>query len=240
MSVAQFHMPDCQPPSMLNSVLEVKAPLEWLATAARFPFLLNRAPNGDGRPVMLAPGYLTDEYSMWPLKAFLKRLNYDTYDWGLGRNLGDVDADIIRLGEQVATLHQQLGQKVTLIGWSLGGVVAREVTRLFPESVAEVMTLGTPITGGPKYTAVAKQYAKLKNIDLDAFEKHVFERNAIGFEQPVTSIFSKTDGVVGWQASVDVYNPQARNICVKGSHLGLGINPQVWKIIANILAKREF
>lgn len=236
MSFTQTVAPDCRPPSRLNSILEVTAPFDWLATFAKLPSLL-RGPKGDGRPVLLAPGYLTDEYAMWPLKHFLNHLNYDTYDWGLGRNLGDVDADIVKLGEQVAQLYEELQKPVTLIGWSLGGVVAREVTRLFPDCVAEVITLGTPITGGPKYTAVAKQFAKLKKLDLDTFEAHVFERNSIGFKQPVTSIFSKTDGVVGWQASVDVYNTQARNICVKGSHLGLGINPQVWKIIADTLAK---
>ena len=236
MSVSQVLVPECQPPSRFTSFRELTAPIDWLATVAKLPSLL-RAPKGDGRPVLLAPGYLTDEFSMWPLKRFLSHLNYDTYDWGLGRNLGDVDEDIVRMGERVEKLYAELQRPITLIGWSLGGVIAREVTRLFPESVAEVMTLGTPITGGPKYTAVGKQFAALKNLDLDAFEKHVFERNSIGFSQPVTSIFSKTDGVVGWQASLDVYNPQARNICVKGSHLGLGINPQVWKIIANILSK---
>ncbi len=235
MSFTQSAEFSCQPPSLLNSLREISAPIDWLSTVARLPSLM-RAPKGDGRPVLLAPGYLADEYSMWPLKQFLQRINYDVYDWGLGRNLGNVDKDIVRLGNEVIDIHTRGKQPITLIGWSLGGVVAREVTRLFPEAVAEVITLGTPITGGPKYTAVANQYAKAKNLDLDSFEQHVLERNLIGFEQPVTSIFSKTDGVVGWKASVDVYNKQARNICVKGSHLGLGINPQVWKIIADTLA----
>lgn len=238
MSAVQHTGLDCQPPSKFNSLREITAPLDWLTTIARLPSLL-RAPKGDGRPVVLAPGYLTDEYSMWPLKRFLQHLNYDVCDWGLGRNLGDVDTDIAKLGIEIEQLYANVKRPITLIGWSLGGVIAREVTRLFPHAVGEVITLGTPITGGPKYTSIGKHYAKLKSLDLDSFEQHVLERNLIGFDQPVTSIFSKTDGVVGWKASVDVYNKQARNICVKGSHLGLGINPQVWEIIAQVLAKKS-
>jgi pimeloyl-ACP methyl ester carboxylesterase len=222
-------------PSKLNSLLEARAPFEWLNTALQFSSFQN-LPKGDGRPIVLAPGYLADKLSMRPLKVFLERLGYDVYDWDLGRNLGDVDADIERLNAQIDALYSELGQPITLLGWSLGGVVARESTRLRPQAVREVITLGTPITGGPKYTSIGPQYAKLKGIDMDSFEEHVLARNQIGFKQPVTSIFSKGDGVVGWEASVDTYNEQAKNIEVSGSHLGLGCNAQVWRIIAYLLA----
>ena len=226
----------CQPPSKLNSFREIAAPVDWVKTLTQLPNLLS-LPKGDGRPVVLVPGFLADEYSMSPLKRYLSKMRYDTYHWELGRNRGNVDEDIVRLGEKVLTLHHSLEQQpITLIGWSLGGVLTREVARLFPEAVREVITMGTPITGGPKYTAVAERYAKKNNIDLDSYEHQVLERNQIGFSQPVTSIYSKSDGVVGWQASVDVYNSQAQNIEVKSTHLGLGISACVWEIIANTLA----
>lgn len=149
---------------------------------------------------------------------------------------GKVNTDMLRLGSRVESISDELGgAKVTLIGWSLGGVLTREVARLFPDVVKEVITLGTPIVGGPKFTSVGKSYAKLNDIDLDEFELDVHQRNAIGLTQPVTSIYSKSDGVVGWQASVDIYNPHAINLEVPGSHMGLGVNPKVWLLIADIL-----
>ena len=128
------------------------------------------------------------------------------------------------------------GEPVTLIGWSLGGVIAREAARHFESRVREVITLGSPIIGGPKYTAVAGRFANAGGIDLDAFEKEVHERNSRGIGQPVTSIYSKLDGVVDWRASIDSYNRQARNIEVRSSHFGIGGNARVWRLIADILA----
>jgi hypothetical protein len=187
---------------------------------------------------MLVPGYLADDYSMRPLGAYLKYLGYDIYYTELGRNMGKVNTDMIRLGDRVKSVSQSLdGDKLTLIGWSLGGILTREVARLFPDVVQEVLTLGTPIVGGPKFTSVGKMYAKGNNIDLEEFELDVHQRNSIGLTQPVTSIYSKSDGVVNWQASVDIYNQHAINLEVTGSHMGLGINPKVWLTIADVLGK---
>lgn len=226
-----------KPPKPLHTLLELRAPFEWLSILARFPSLAN-SPKGDKRPVMLLPGYLATELSMKPLQSYLSYLGYDAVDWGMGRNLGRVDDDIERCGRYLEELvgNDEL-PPFTLIGWSLGGVIARELARLYPNLVREVITLSTPITGGPKYTAVAQRYAKLNDLDLDAFEAHVLSRNKLGFEQPVTAIYSKSDGVVGWQAAVDIYNAHARNIEVSCSHMGIGVNATVWKILANILAE---
>jgi predicted esterase YcpF (UPF0227 family) len=199
---------------------------------------LRNAPKGDGRAIILVPGYMTDDYSMWPLGRYLRFLGYRVYYTEMGRNLGNVDIDMVRLGERIEAISSQLqGESITVLGWSLGGVLAREAARLYSSAVREVITFGTPIVGGPKFTAVGKRYAKLKNIDLEAFELDVHQRNLIGFKQPITSIYSKTDGVVDWQASIDIYNPHARNVEVSGSHLGLGINPQVWRVISTTLAQ---
>ena len=217
-------------------MMEVRAPLEWASLLVRAPQLA-LAPKGDRRPLMLIPGYRADESSMRPLGRYLAYLNYDVYDWNLGRNQGDVENDIRRVGDRSEALYNALGgQAVTLIGWSLGGVAAREAARLYEPFVREVITMGTPIIGGPKYTVVGRRFAQKANIDLDEFELEVHERNSMGIRQPVTSIYSKLDGVVGWQASVDVYNKQARNIQVNSSHFGLGGNARVWRVIADTLA----
>ena len=232
--------PQLSKPSLLDILREVRAPFEFASIILHIGSL-SKAPRGNGQPVMLVPGYLADDFSMRPLGGYLSYLGYTVYYTEMGRNMGKVNTDMLRLGERVESISKDLGgEKVTLIGWSLGGVLTREVARLFPEAVQQVITLGTPIVGGPKFTSVGKKYAKLNNIDLEAFELDVHQRNSIGLTQPVTSIYSKSDGVVGWQASVDIYNHQASNIEVTGSHLGLGVNPKVWLLIADIIANKTF
>ncbi len=232
-------IPVAKRPGRLATLLELRAPLDWATILLRAPQLL-RAPRGDGRPILLLPGYGADEGSMRPLGRYLRFLGYEVYEWGQGRNRGDVDHYVQAVGERVAGLHAELGGKtLTLIGWSLGGVIARETARLHAPYVREVITLGTPIIGGPKYTAVAKRFARASDMDLDKFELEVHERNAAGISQPVTSIYSKLDGVVGWRASVDTYNRQARNIEVLSSHFGIGANGRVWHLIAEILSGRK-
>ncbi len=232
----QNYVANFDPPGWLATLLELRAPLDWASLFYRAPQLA-LAPKGDGRPVMLIPGYGTDERSMRPLGHYLEFLGYDVYDWAQGRNRGDVEKDIQRVGKRTQELHDARGNEpVTLIGWSLGGVSAREAARLFEPYVREVITLGTPIIGGPKYTSVGRRFAEMANLDLDAFEMEVHERNSIGIKQPVTSIYSKSDGVVSWRASIDSYNQQARNIEVNSSHFGLGANGKVWRLIADVLA----
>ena len=232
----QSDLPECHPPSRLATLLEIRAPFEWATLLIRAPQLA-AAPRGDGRPVMLIPGFGADEVSMRPLGRYLEFLGYDVYGWGQGRNRGDVEGDIRRVGARAQQIHDECdAEPVTLIGWSLGGVAAREAARLFEAFVREVITMGTPIIGGPKYTTVARRFADSANLDLDEFEKEVHERNSIGIKQPVTSIYSKEDGIVGWRASVDVYNAHAKNIRVKSSHFGLGANGKVWRLIADQLA----
>lgn len=229
--------PICEPPSRLATLMEVRAAIDGLGLFFRRS-QLRQAPRGDGRPVLLVPGYLADGHSMAPLGRYLKSLGYHIVDWRLGRNHGDVEEDIARLEENVVQANQELkAEPLTLIGWSLGGVLCREVARLQPERVREVITFGTPIVGGPKYTALARRFVRTRRLDLPSLEADIHRRNCLGFRQPVTSIYSKTDGVVGWKASVDSYNPQARNVEVRGSHLGLGVNPQVWTVIAETLAQ---
>jgi pimeloyl-ACP methyl ester carboxylesterase len=232
----QDYVANFEPPGRLATLLELRAPLDWASLLYRAPQLAS-APRGDGRPVMLIPGYGTDERSMRPLGRYLEYLGYNVYDWAQGQNRGDVENDIQRVGKRTREIYDTLGNApVTLIGWSLGGVSAREVARLFEPYVREVITMGTPIIGGPKYTTVGRRFAEMSNLDLDEFEKEVHARNSIGIRQPVTSIYSKSDGVVAWQASIDTYNKQARNIEVNSSHFGLGANGKVWHLIASLLA----
>ena len=227
-----------RPPHRLAQLSELSLPLDLLRFGLQWPRLVT-APRGDGRPVYLIPGYGGSELSMRPLEGFLRWINYDVTDWSLGRNEGSVDRDVARFTTVAEERFADNGEQAfTLIGWSLGGIIARETARLSPHLVREVITMGTPIIGGPKYTTPGQRFAEANNLRLNQFEREVHQRNSIGFDQPLTVLYSNRDGIVGPDIARDIYNAQARNIRVDGGHMGLGFNPRVWRIIADTLADR--
>ena len=228
---------ELRPPGKLQTLLEARTPFQ-----AAFSFLhacaLKAAPKGDGRAIVLLPGYLTDKYAMYPLKSYLSYLGYKVFDWGQGRNMGAVEELVDAEITHIEQLKASRGiESFTLIGWSLGGVISREIARLLPDTIDEVITMGTPITGGPKYTAPGQQYIKSHGVDIEELEALILERNQMGLTQPVTSIYSKSDGIVAWEAALDIYNKHAQNIEVSSTHLGMGVNAQVWLTVANVLSK---
>ena len=126
MTTETIDPPTARRPGRLATLAELRAPFDWATLLLHAPQLM-RAPRGDGRPVMLLPGYGTDESSMRPLGRYLRFLGYDVYEWGQGRNRGHVDRYTQSIGDRVRELHDELdGAQLTLIGWSLGGVIARE------------------------------------------------------------------------------------------------------------------
>ncbi len=213
--------------------LEARAVLEAGALVPTAPWLLLQ-PRGDGRQIMVLPGFKTDDQSTWPLRKFLQYLGYEAHGWGLGTNTGNPEKDAERLAERLDDI-QRPGEPITLIGWSLGGVVARATAMNQPDRVREIITMGTPVEGGPKYTRAHRHYSGSRNIDLDQFEAHIHSKNQQSIDAPITVIYSRSDGIVGWQAAIDRYNANTRHIRVHGSHLGLGFNPCVWNIIAKTL-----
>lgn len=220
------------PPARAATLAELLLPLDMAGFALHLPSLL-LAPRGDGRPVILLPGYGASEVSMEPLARFLSFIGYSVHQWDLGRNRGKVDQYSRAIADQLVARH---AAPVTLIGWSLGGVVAREAARLAPDRVRQIITMGTPIIGGPKYTSVGRRFARAESLDIDRFEREVHERNLVGLDCPITAIYTDRDGVVSPASSQDIYNPQTRMVKVGGGHFGLGINPRVWRIIADTLA----
>ena len=223
-------------PNSALRVFEARAVLEFSSLFAAAPLLASQ-PRGDGRRVVVMPGFGADDASTWPLRQYLNALGYRAYGWGIGRNGGDPEGDAIRVGERVDELHAR-DEPVTLIGWSLGGVVARLIARNQTHQVREVITLGTPVEGGPKYTSVGSIFAASKGIDLDQFEHHVHRINSEGLSTPLTVIYSRSDAIVGWQAAIDRYNAHARHVEVPSSHIGLGVNPIVWRVIARTLGRK--
>jgi pimeloyl-ACP methyl ester carboxylesterase len=217
--------------------LESRAPWEYGAALAAFP-LLRSAAKGAGQPVLVFPGLSANDLSTLFLRRFLKRQGFAPHGWELGFNFGPKRGVLDRSLDRIHALAENYNQPVSLVGWSLGGVYARELAKLAPTVVRSVVTLGSPFAGPPRATNAWRLYefVRGKNPDVDA--QHLILKNAPPV--PTTSIYSKTDGVVAWRASIQApcpVNPHTENIEVTASHVGMGMNPLVLYALADRLAQ---
>jgi len=226
-----------QAPSPMGLLAEARGLLELPNLLIRLPNLA-RQTRGRGQRVLVLPGYGAGDASTAVLRAYVRFLGYRPQGWGLGRNNGEVPDLLPRVAERLEALAREEGRAIGLIGWSLGGYLAREAARERPRAAHQVITLGSPVVGGPKYTAVAGAYRN-RGIDLDAIEAEVAARNRQPLETPVTAVYSRSDGVVAWQACIDRHSTNVEHVEVETTHLGLGISPDVLQIIAERLARQE-
>ena len=217
---------------------------------------LAAAPVGDGRPVMLLPGLLNSDRSNFVLRRFLRRLGYDAHGWGLGRNFGarTVGAGAERLITRVEALAAASGA-VTLIGISLGGIIARLVAHRRPDLIREVITISAPFAGPPKATNVWRAFEKATGERID--DPAVVARSAaialavagpgpaggagwaasgLPLPVPATAIWSRSDGLV---AGTICRDSNGRAIEVRSSHLGVQVRPDVLLVVARILAGKD-
>jgi len=208
--------------------------LEFARLSWQLPALLGK-PRGQGRRVLVLPGFGAGDGSTLVLRNFLNALGYRSRGWGLGRNDGDVPELMETLAVRVRRLAADNGGPVALVGWSLGGYLAREAARDAPEAVSRVITLGSPVVGGPKYTLVGRLFEG-RGMSLDDIEREVDARYDTPLRVPVTAIYSKQDGVVAWQACIDERSTDVEHLEVRTSHIGLGFAPEVYGIIADRLA----
>ena len=230
--VDESDRPD-QPPSALAVLGELGSGLAAVRLPGALPRLL-RAPRGDGHTVVDIPGWKAPELSGAPLRAYLRALGYDARGWGFGTNTGDPRRDVERLTRKVLGLVDASGSPVSLVGWSLGGVIAREVARRHPEAVRRVITYGTPVLGGPRFTAVARAYGP----EADVAARVVARRlDAAGPVQvPLTVVYTRRDGIVAWEACLDHVSPRVEHVEVFSTHIGMGVDPDVWAVVAHRLA----
>lgn len=189
-----------------------------------------------GEPVMAVPGFGFGDLAMTALRRQLRKAGFTDLKWGLGTNKGDVPSLLPRLIDQIERAVAVHDQPIRLVGWSLGGYLAREAARERPDLVNQVITLGSPIKGGPKYTAAASAY-KWLGWDLDAIEAKVEERESVALQTPVTYIWSKRDGVVDWRATQDMDDTSATNIEVDCSHMAMIFDPMVNHIVMTQLRR---
>ncbi len=228
-------METIEAPTPNRLVGEALGLLELPRLLTRFPEL-SRQPRGSGQRVLVLPGFGAGDGSTSVLRTYMRWLGYRPRGWGLGRNGGEVPELLPRVVERLESLAREEGGPIGLIGWSLGGYLAREAARECPQAASRVITLGSPVVGGPKYTAVAAAYRR-RGVDLDAIEAAVAERNRQTLETPVTAIYSRRDGVVAWKACIDRHTPDVEHVEVETTHLGLGFSPDVYRIVAERLAR---
>ena len=228
------HLP---PPNALLVALELRAPWELWSVLPSWPALM-RAPCGDGHPVIVFPGLSASDGSTLPLRGYLRNLGYDVSGWNQGYNFGPRAGILETAKRQVIDTFEASGEKASLIGWSLGGIYARELAKALPHCVRSVITLGTPFSGSHKSTNAWRLYELISGRSI-VRETENFDLPAAP-PVPTTSIYSRTDGVVAWQTSVQApctRNPHTENVEVFASHIGLGMNPSAWWAVADRLAQ---
>ncbi len=232
-------------PSLFKLALEGRTIYELGAYFASLP-ILGKAPRGDGHPVMVLPGFLADDTTTQPLRAFLNFKGYDAQGWGLGRNYGRESVNSVqglsfRLMDKVKELSDHHGRQVSLVGWSLGGIYARELARVMPDEVRLVISLGSPFSYTHLATNVTPIY-ELLNGSVDKLNATLRERLETPPPIPSTAIFSRTDGIASWHSCYDredLLDDITENVEVEGSHCGLGHNPLAVWVIADRLAQPE-
>jgi len=227
-----------KPPSKALLFLEWRALHELGAFAATWP-LLRLAPRGDGQPVLVIPGLVASDVSTRPLRAFLKSHGYPVHGWGLGRNFGLRPGVQDNMMSRLDELYRRYERKISIVGWSLGGVYARQLAKLVPQQVRQVITLGSPFAGHPRATNAWRIYELASGQRVDQrdlrFGGNIEEPPPV----PATAIYSRSDGVCAWQCCVEKEAPQAENIEVQGSHCGLGHHPAAVYAVADRLAQPE-
>lgn len=220
-------------------LLEGRAIPELFGFAAALPTLSALAPRGDGQPVLVLPGLTTSDRSTIALRRFLKSKGYPTHGWRLGLNLGPRPGVEQRLIDTVTDLHCHYGRKISIVGWSLGGIYARQLAKMMPDKVRQVITLGSPFRGSPRATNAWRVYEFASGQTADEGERHMGGAIAAPPPVPTTAIYSKTDGICAWQNCIEVRSDIAENIEVKGSHCGLGHHPAAVYAVADRLAQPE-
>ncbi len=227
------------PPSRLLLMLEGRAVAEYGALVLSRPFL-RRLSQGDGHAVLVLPGFGANDLSTRPMRQLLRKIGYRAYGWRQGRNLGMRDVVWTRLRRRLQSIVERNdGRRVSLIGWSLGGIYARELAREWPELVRQVITMGSPINGRPDANNAVTLFRWINRHDGSGTDWAEFQRRREPPPVPCTAIYSRGDGIVAWRCAIEEVARNTENIEVRASHLGLGFNPQVMRVLAARLTRPE-
>lgn len=229
-----------RPPSRLLALAEPSRAMGELAGFYAMRPLLGRLPKGDGHGVLVLPGFLASDASTAPLRRLLNDLGYDCMGWNLGRNIRVDNARVAAMMECVDQLVERTGGKISIVGWSLGGLFARELAKKAPEKIRQVISLGSPISDDRNHTNARRLFEYLNGQEPEPMRDGDFSRLAEAPPVPTTSILTKTDGVVHWRGSIQHGDREdCENIEVFASHCGLGVNVSAVYAVADRLAQPE-
>jgi pimeloyl-ACP methyl ester carboxylesterase len=230
--------PHVPPPSPWLALTEVHRAFAEIVSLNLSHRVLAKSPNGDGHPVMILPGFMGGDGYNAPIRRFLKKRNYEAHGWGLGRNLGPRNGVVERLEASINRLCDKHGGPVSLVGHSLGGIYAREIARIMPDSVRQVISLGSPFGEGRQSASYPARVFRA----LNPLDELPLDQNLLADAPPVptTSVYSHGDGIVNWVTSVQSNGHlQTQNIRIRGSHCGMTVNPTVWFLVAERLAQEH-
>jgi hypothetical protein len=228
------------PPSATLLVLEpLRAAADYVAGMAPLAVPL---PPGDGHPVLVFPGLGVSGASTSGLRKRLQQLGYEVHDWEQGVNFGpsaDHDLMLERLGDHLKQIHAWHRRSVSLVGWSFGGIYARELAAKYTELVRQVITLATPVADKSDATHAGWLLNMLSS--SKASMSHVSTRRFdAATSVPCASVYSKTDGIVAWEGCVSTESTNHRNIEVADvSHLGMVHHPEVLRVVADLLTQHR-
>lgn len=234
--------------------LEALVPLEWLALHCSPVYYGFGVPHGHGEAVVLVPGFLGDDRYLTEMHLWLRRIGYRPYYSGIGRNVDCPDLLTQRLVMTIQQAHMDTKQPVSIVGHSLGGMLARAAGHREPALVKQVITMGSPFRTVRAHPLVLSA-ANFVRANIVRERKHRREVTSNCFTpecscQFVTvllnehpgdfqhnAIFSKCDGVVDWRSCIE--DEMDLNREVSATHIGMAFNPDVYRTVANLLAGVE-
>jgi pimeloyl-ACP methyl ester carboxylesterase len=225
-------------PSLFNLLSEPGMAILEKSISIPYKKIFARTAKGDGHPVMVLPGFMGSETSTKALREYIAKLGYDVYDWGMGRNFGKLDYVDLLL-TRVDEIYFQTGQPVSLIGWSLGGVYARQIAKENPKKVRQLITMGSPFSGLTEPNNISWLYSLISGgKKVNHINQAFLDSLPLPAPVPTTAIYSKSDGIVNWKMCMEAMETEIhQNIEVRGSHIGMGSNFSILRIIADRLQK---
>lgn len=219
--------------------LEGRLYLEWLRLVRDPVYRGIEVPPGLGRPVLLIPGFLAGDWTLRTSFDWLRRVGYRPRTAGVSINLKYSEVILRPLLLALTTLHRRTGARVAIIGHSRGGVLAKVLAHRKPDLVEQVIALGSPLKDPfdiHPITMAGVHAAHVYNVmrygHPASVEARFLRDLAAPPRVPTTSIYSRSDGVVNWHACL---RRDINAIEVRGSHAGLCVNPEVYRILAYLL-----
>ncbi|MFT5441474.1 MAG: pimeloyl-ACP methyl ester carboxylesterase [Myxococcota bacterium] len=200
--------------------------------------LLRRAPRGDGQPVLVLPGFTAGDGSTKILRNFLKRQGFEPHPWLLGQNMGPLGDKRERLAGRISELATRYREPISIVGWSLGGIYAREMAKEAPELIRQVISLGSPFAGAGRGRRTNSSLDRVNEEDALTRNREFVKALRTPPSVPCTAIYSRTDGIVHWKDCIEPETDHTESIEVVSSHCGLGMHPLVFYAIAERLSQK--